>query len=98
MAFSKAPWSRWSAADRCVVLLVVAFAQFDSQTAGLQEELLAVGMGGNDRAIPGRLRPRASVRQFIELAVNMPEQEPQVGQAERSISSRSPAKRTHRRP
>jgi len=27
----------------------------------------------------------ASVRQFIELAVNMPEQEPQVGQAERSI-------------
>src|SRR5205823_3914303 len=29
-------------------------------------------------------RPSASVRQFIELAVNMPEQEPQVGQAERS--------------
>ena len=39
--------------------------------------------------LPGRLRPKASVRQFIELAVNMPEQEPQVGQAERSISSRS---------
>src|SRR5699024_4328388 len=29
----------------------------------------------------------ASVRQFIELAVNMPEQEPQVGHAERSMSS-----------
>ncbi len=31
--------------------------------------------------LPGRERPRASVRQFIELAVNMPEQLPQVGQA-----------------
>ena len=29
------------------------------------------------------------MRQFIELAVNMPEQEPQVGQAERSITSTS---------
>src|SRR6202453_2257968 len=29
----------------------------------------------------------ASARQFIELAVNMPEQEPQVGQAASSISS-----------
>ena len=36
--------------------------------------------------LPGSDRPSASVRQFIELAVNMPEQEPQVGQAERSIS------------
>ena len=36
--------------------------------------------------LPGSARPIASVRQFIELAVNMPEQEPQVGQAERSIS------------
>ena len=35
--------------------------------------------------LPGSARPSASVRQFIELAVNMPEQEPQVGQAERSI-------------
>jgi hypothetical protein len=38
---------------------------------------------------PGSARPSASVRQFIELAVNMPEQEPQVGQAERSIAIRS---------
>ena len=37
--------------------------------------------------LPGSARPIASVRQFIELAVNMPEQEPQVGQADSSISS-----------
>ncbi len=37
--------------------------------------------------LPGRLSPSASVRQFMELAVNMPEQEPQVGQAERSSSA-----------
>ena len=30
---------------------------------------------------PGRARPMASLRQFMELAVNMPEQEPQVGHA-----------------
>ena len=30
---------------------------------------------------PGRARPMASERQFMEFAVNMPEQEPQVGQA-----------------
>src|SRR5690606_6250986 len=39
--------------------------------------------------LPGRLSPRASVRQFMELAVNMPEQEPQVGQAERSMRATS---------
>ena len=39
--------------------------------------------------LPGSARPSASVRQFIEFAVNMPEQEPQVGQAERSITSDS---------
>lgn len=31
--------------------------------------------------LPGRARPMASFRQFIEFAVNMPAQEPQVGQA-----------------
>ena len=36
---------------------------------------------------PGRARPRASVRQFMELAVNMPEHEPQVGQASCSSSA-----------
>src|ERR1700755_1951389 len=40
-------------------------------------------------ALPGGPRPIASVRQFIELAVNMPEQEPQVGQADSSMSSSS---------
>jgi hypothetical protein len=36
--------------------------------------------------LPGSARPRASVRQFIEFAVNIPEHEPQVGHAERSTS------------
>src|SRR3984885_12234332 len=39
--------------------------------------------------LPGSARPRASVRQFIELAVNMPEHDPQVGQADRSMVSTS---------
>jgi hypothetical protein len=39
--------------------------------------------------LPGSDRPSASVRQFIELAVNMPEHEPQVGQAERSMAATS---------
>ena len=37
--------------------------------------------------LPGSERPSASVRQFIELAVNMPEHDPQPGQAQRSISA-----------
>src|SRR5690606_4973273 len=37
--------------------------------------------------LPGSDSPIASVRQFMELAVNIPEQEPQVGQALRSYSS-----------
>ena len=39
--------------------------------------------------LPGNERPSASVKQFMELAVNIPEQDPQVGQAERSYSSAS---------
>ena len=31
--------------------------------------------------LPGNAMPSASLKQFMELAVNMPEQEPQVGQA-----------------
>ena len=42
-------------------------------------------LGSSVEPLPGRLSPSASVRQFIEFAVNMPEQEPQVGQAERSM-------------
>ena len=37
--------------------------------------------------LPGNARPMASVRQFIELAVNIPEQHPQPGQALASISA-----------
>src|SRR3546814_18796840 len=36
--------------------------------------------------LPGSDNPKASVRQFIELAVNIPEHDPQVGHAARSIS------------
>ena len=39
--------------------------------------------------LPGSASPIASARQFIEFAVNMPEQEPQVGQAASSIASSS---------
>ena len=39
--------------------------------------------------LPGRASPIASVRQFIELAVNMPEHDPQVGQAFSSIRAMS---------
>ena len=39
--------------------------------------------------LPGKDKPSASVRQFIELAVNIPEHEPQVGQAERSTLATS---------
>ena len=36
--------------------------------------------------LPGRPRPSASVRQFMELAVNIPAHEPHPGQAQSSIS------------
>ena len=39
--------------------------------------------------LPGRDRPSTSVRQFIEFAVNIPEQEPHVGQAVSSIARMS---------
>ena len=35
----------------------------------------------NIEPLPGKDKPNASVKQFIELAVNIPEHEPQVGQA-----------------
>ena len=50
--------------------------------AGLEEQMLHDRHGwpasSHCRAAAS---PRASARQFIEMAVNMPEQEPQVGQA-----------------
>src|SRR3954452_17570945 len=39
--------------------------------------------------LPGSASPSASVRQFMEFAVNMPEHDPQVGHAERSMTSTS---------
>src|ERR1700733_15316060 len=39
--------------------------------------------------LPGSASPIASARQFIELAVNMPEHDPQVGQAASSIDASS---------
>ena len=39
--------------------------------------------------LPGSASPMASVRQFIEFAVNIPEHEPQVGQAADSIRNSS---------
>jgi hypothetical protein len=47
--------------------------------------------------LPGSDSPSASVRQFIELAVNMPEQEPQVGQALRSTRPRARRRPSGRR-
>ena len=38
--------------------------------------------------LPRRAMPMPSVRQFMEFAVYIPEQEPQVGQAFSSYSSR----------
>ena len=39
--------------------------------------------------LPGSANPSASVRQFIEFAVNIPEHDPHVGQAASSIRARS---------
>ena len=59
---------------------------FDRRAARLQEQGLAVGMCRQQgHRSPAATRPSASVRQFIEFAVNMPEHEPQVGHAERSV-------------
>ena len=43
----------------------------------------------NNEPLPGCDNPNASVKQFIEFAVNIPEHDPHVGQAERSICSLS---------
>src|SRR5699024_8521841 len=40
---------------------------------------------------PGNANPSISIRQFMEFAVNIPEQDPHVGQALVSISSSSSA-------
>ena len=50
---------RLEAGDRArqhalVVLLVIALGEVDDQMAGLDEQLLAVGVGGDDRAVAGQ--------------------------------------------
>jgi hypothetical protein len=70
-----------------IVLLVVAFGQLNDAFTGVEEQLFTIGVGRQQRAVARLRRPSASVRQFMELAVNIPEQEPQVGQAERSTWS-----------
>ena len=67
-------------------LVVVALGQVDDRARRPRSNsALRAAWVASVEPLPGRARPIASVRQFIELAVNMPEQEPQVGQAERSI-------------
>jgi hypothetical protein len=75
--------------NRCVVLLVVALGQIDDGAASLQEDFFAVGVRGQHGSVSGQRKAQSLVRQFIELAVNIPEHEPQVGQAECSYSSTS---------
>ena len=53
-----------------------------SRNSSLRSECVA-----SSEPFPGNDNPRASVKQFIEFAVNMPEHEPQVGQADLSYSS-----------
>ena len=75
----------------------------DRRSDGPPRRTAARGRRGSPRSCRCRAAtgPSASVRQFIELAVNMPEQEPQVGQAERSITATSASRdraRRRRRP
>ena len=71
-----------------VVVLVVPLARSRrpcgrrSRTARLRAVWVA-----STEPLPGRARPSASARQFIEFAVNMPEHEPHVGQASSSMRS-----------
>src|SRR5699024_9751142 len=50
---------------------------FTANSMNCLTEALGLALPGN-----GRAKPKASVRQFMELAVNIPEQEPQVGHAD----------------
>ena len=59
----------------------MALGDLHDPASGLKEQLFAVRVCGQGRAVARQARPSASARQFIELAVNMPEHDPQVGQA-----------------
>ena len=68
-----------------VIVPVVGVAQVDHEAAGLLEQRLASHVGGQHRTIARRNEHPTRARQFIELAVNIPEHDPHVGHAERSI-------------
>ncbi len=55
--------------------------EIDDPPARFGEQFIAPGSVARMLPLPGSARPSASHRQFMLLAVNMPEQEPQVGQA-----------------
>ena len=70
-----------------VILLVPAPREIDDRVAGLDEQALAVRVGRQSGAIARQAKAqRLDQAVHAELAVNMPEHEPQVGQAERSIA------------
>ena len=62
----------------------------DDPLGGARKSLLRSALVASSVPLAGRAMPRASQRQFMLLAVNMPAQEPHVGQPARS-RARSPA-------
>ncbi len=81
---------RWRSTrqHRVVVLVVPAACEISTiGPAGLPEQTSRSLCVASVVPLPGSARPSASVRQFIELAVNMPEHEPQVGHALASIAA-----------
>ena len=72
--------------DRGVALEVVTSRQLDDAAAPRPRTApSACAWVASSVPLPGRASPSASFRQFMLFAVNMPEHEPQVGHAERSI-------------
>jgi hypothetical protein len=57
---------------RGVVLLVIAAAEFDDLASRLQKQPRRSAWVARRLPLPGSEKPSASVRQFIELAVNIP--------------------------
>jgi hypothetical protein len=86
MAFSNALVATLRGSTLSSFLLVVARARSTIRWPASTNRRLRSAWVASVEPLPGSERPSASVRQFIELAVNMPEQEPQVGQAERSMT------------
>ena len=88
MAFSKA----WKVAIErgSAVASSFSYQRLHSSTIcrpALRNNCLRSACVASNEPLPGSARPSASARQFIELAVNMPEHEPQVGHAERSMAA-----------